>query len=123
MEKTPVLLVDDEPDFLEAARLSLESGGYTVITAPDAESALEIARIREISMAVVDVNLPGMDGFELCRALRRSHPGQDLPVLFLSVRQEMRDMVQGIASGALDYLTKPIGRLELVAAVKRALAA
>ena len=123
MDKNPILLVDDEPDFLEAARLSLESGGYTVLTAPDGESALEIARTREISLAVMDVNLPGMDGFELCRALRLSLPGRDLPVLFLSVRQEMRDMVHGIASGALDYLTKPIGRLELVAAVNRALAA
>jgi DNA-binding response OmpR family regulator len=118
-----ILLVDDEPDFLEAARVTLESAGYHVITASDAHAGLEAARKSPVSLAVLDVNLPDGDGYGLCREMRTQSEGADFPVLFLSVRREMRDILWGIAAGARDFLTKPIGRQELLAAVDRTLAA
>ena len=118
-----ILLVDDEPDFLEGARRILESAGYRVLTAPDARSGLEAARKGPVSLAVLDVNLPDSDGFNLCREIRVQNDGTDLPVLFLSVRREMRDILSGIAAGARDFLTKPIGKSALLTAVDRALAA
>ncbi len=123
MDTRTILLVDDEPDFLEAARLTLESAGYRVVTAADAQGALEAARHTPLSLAVLDVNLPDGDGYGLCREMRTQSEGADFPILFLSVRREMRDILWGIAAGARDFLTKPIGRQELLAAVDRALAA
>ncbi len=122
-EKSTILLVDDEPDFLDAARRILESAGYQVLAASGAQEALEAVRGRDISLAVLDVNLPGTDGYELCRELREGHAGLDLPVLFLSVRGGLRDILYGVTLGARDYLAKPIGSSELLRAVARNLAA
>ncbi len=123
MVKPTILLVDDEVDFLEGARMILESGGYPVLTAANAAEALEAARTHRIGLAVLDVNLPDGDGYGLCQDLRRETPGADFPIVFLSVRTQMKDILYGIASGARDFLTKPIGGSALLHAVGKALAA
>lgn len=120
---TTILLVDDEKDFLDGTRLILESAGYRVLTAMDSETALAHARQGGVELAVLDVNMPGKDGYVLCQSIREMTDAVDFPVLFLSVRREMKDILHGIAVGARDFLTKPIGRLELLRAVDKALAA
>ena len=122
-ESKTVLLVDDEPDFLAAAKLALESGGYEVLTAKDAHDALEADRRHPCALAILDINLPDLNGYTLCRELRDHHAGMDLPVIFLSIRVELRDALAGLGVGARDFLSKPVSRGGLLAAVQRALAA
>ena len=116
-----ILLVDDEPDFLAGVREVLEAAGYSVITAPDLRSGREALKTKNLALAILDVNLPDGEGYELMNELRRS--GSTLPVLFLTVRNEMKDILKGIAEGGRDYLTKPFGKAELLAAIHRVLAA
>ena len=122
-EHKTILLVDDESDFVEGARTVLEAAGYEVISAADGAEARQALQDRPVDLAVLDVNLPDDDGFHLCRELRERSEETDLPVLFLSVRKDFRDILFGMASGARDFLSKPIGRLELLRAVERTLAA
>ena len=117
-----ILLVDDEIDFVEGARTVLETAGYEVLSAGDAAGALEAMRGHEVSLAVLDVNLPDEDGYRLCRQLREQSPQADLPILFLSVRQDLKDVMFGVAAGARDFLSKPIGCRQLLGAIERTLA-
>ena len=118
-----ILLVDDEDDFVEGARTVLEAAGYSVISAHDGREARQALGEYPVSLALLDVNLPDDDGFHLCRELRERSEGVDLPVLFLSVRRDLRDILYGMASGARDFLSKPIGSRELLQVVERTLAA
>ncbi len=122
-EPKTILLVDDEEDFMDGARTILESAGYEVISAHDGEEARQALKDRPVDLALLDVNLPGDDGFHLCRELRLRSEEADLPVLFLSVRRDFRDVLYGMASGARDFLSKPIGSRELLQVVERTLAA
>ena len=117
LEFPTILLVDDEPDLLSALRNILEAAGYAVVTAPSLSAGREAARTHKPSLAIVDVNLPDGEGYDLCRELTGT-----VPVLFLSVRKGMQDILKGIAAGGRDYLTKPVSRPELLSAVNRALA-
>ena len=112
-----ILLVDDEPDLLSGLRNILEGAGYAVVTAASLSAGRESVRTHKPSLAIVDVYLPDGNGYDLCRELVGI-----VPVLFLSVRKGMQDILKGIAAGGLDYLTKPVSRPELLSAVNRALA-
>ena len=118
LEFPTILLVDDEPDLLSGLRNILEPAGYAVVTAASLSAGREALRKHKVDLAIVDVNLPDGDGFDFCRETR----GTGLPVLFLSVRQGMQDILKGIAAGARDYLSKPVSRPTLLSAVNRALA-
>jgi len=110
-----ILVVDDERVLLDTLRYSLTKAGFEVRTAADGELALAAARKESPDLVLLDIMLPKMDGFEVCRALRRE---SSVPILMLTARDEEVDKVLGLELGADDYLTKPFSMRELVARVK-----
>lgn len=113
-----ILLVDDENTLLETIAYNLEQSGYQVITAADGYSALEAASKEDLDLVILDIMLPGMDGLEVCRLLRREHNTSTIPILMLTAKGDEIDKVVGLEVGADDYVTKPFGRRELLARVR-----
>ncbi|MBN2354781.1 response regulator transcription factor [candidate division KSB1 bacterium] len=120
MSKT-ILVVDDEQDILDLLRFNLESEGYQVYTAAEGETALKSARRYRPDLIILDVMLPGKDGWEVIRELRRDSVTQHLPVIFLTAKDSEIDEVVGLELGADDYIVKPISMRKLLARVKLAL--
>jgi two-component system phosphate regulon response regulator PhoB len=112
-----VLVVDDEPETCEIVGAMLESVGLTVDSVHSAEEALERLRTRDCDLLVLDWNLPGMTGIELCRVLRKAPAHATLPILFLSGRTSSQDVVDAFACGADDYVSKPFRAPELGARI------
>jgi len=110
-----ILVVEDEPTLLETLEYNLTHRGYQVCTAADGPTALEVARQEQPDLIVLDVMLPGLDGFEVCRLLR---PEMNVPILMLTARDEEVDKVVGLEVGADDYMTKPFSMRELLARIK-----
>jgi two-component system, OmpR family, response regulator RegX3 len=110
-----LLVVDDEDAILEFVSYNLKKEGYDVVTAKDGDVALELAAASPFDLVILDIMLPGVDGFEVCRRLRAKG---DVPVLFLSARDTELDKVVGLEIGGDDYLSKPFGIRELQARVK-----
>ena len=113
-----ILVVDDEPGIVRLVRDYLEHGGFTVLTASDGEAALRAARTIKPDLVVLDLGLPGQDGLDVARALRRDG---DVPIIMLTARSEESDKLVGLELGADDYLTKPFSPKELVARVRAVL--
>ena len=110
-----ILVVDDEVTLLETLSYNLKKQGYEVEMASDGPTALELARSNHPDLIVLDIMLPGMDGFEVCREIRKD---MNTPVLMLTARDDEIDRVVGLEVGADDYLTKPFSMRELLARVK-----
>lgn len=110
-----ILVVDDEVSLQETVAYSLKKEGYTVEIAGDGNKGLELARSSKPDLIILDVMLPGMDGFEVCRTLRHE---TNIPVLMLTARDDEIDRVVGLEVGADDYLAKPFSMRELIARVK-----
>jgi len=113
-----ILVVDDEPKIVRQARDHLEDSGFRVAAASDGRTALTSARRERPGLIVLDLNLPGMDGLEVCRALRRE---SDVPIIMLTARVAEADRLIGLELGADDYITKPFSPRELVAWVRAVL--
>jgi DNA-binding response OmpR family regulator len=112
---TKILLVEDEPSLQATIAYNLKKAGYETATASDGETALTLADERKPDLIVLDVMLPTMDGFEVCRNLRRT---SGVPIIILTARDGEIDRVVGLEIGADDYLTKPFSMRELLARVK-----
>src|SRR5205085_4399431 len=110
-----ILIVEDNPDLAYGLRTGLEIEGFDVQVAEDGETGLERARAWNPNLVMLDLMLPGMDGYRVLRTLREG--GSDVPVLILTARGEEADKVLGFRLGADDYVTKPCGVLELLARV------
>ncbi|MFO7631084.1 MAG: response regulator transcription factor [Caldilinea sp.] len=110
-----ILVVDDEQRIVRQARDYLEHGGFRVLEANDGKIALAMARQAKPDLIVLDLNLPGMDGLDVCRTLRRE---SDVPIIMLTARVEETDRLIGLELGADDYITKPFSPRELVARVR-----
>ena len=110
-----ILLVEDDPTLRETVEYNLRHQGYDVTTAADGQAALVAARREQPDLLLLDVMLPGLDGFEVCRILRRE---MNVPILMLTARSDEIDRVLGLEMGADDYLTKPFSMRELMARVK-----
>lgn len=110
-----ILLVDDEPNIVDLARMYLEREGYRVEAAFDGKEALQQADALKPALIVLDIMLPELDGFEVCREIRVS---SDVPIIMLTARDDDIDKIVGLELGADDYLTKPFNPRELVARVK-----
>jgi two-component system phosphate regulon response regulator PhoB len=119
--KGTLLLIDDERDLIELVRYNVEREGFDVIATHDGREGLEIARRHRPDLILLDVMMPGMDGLEVCRALRRDAATERTPVIMLTARASESDRVVGLELGADDYLTKPFSPRELVARVKAVL--
>jgi len=113
-----ILVVDDEPKIVKQARDYLERSRFRVVAAADGKTALAMARREQPDLIVLDLNLPEMDGLEVCRALRRE---SDVPIIMLTARVEETDRLIGLELGADDYITKPFSPRELVARVRAVL--
>jgi two-component system alkaline phosphatase synthesis response regulator PhoP len=113
-----ILVVDDEPHIVRLVRDYLEHSGFTVLTAADGPAALRTARTASPDLVVLDLGLPGLDGLDVARALRRDG---DVPIIMLTARAEESDKLVGLELGADDYLSKPFSPKELVARVRAVL--
>jgi two-component system alkaline phosphatase synthesis response regulator PhoP len=113
-----ILVIDDEPKIVKQARDYLEKGGFRVFAAGDGTTGLAIARHEWPDLVVLDLNLPGIDGLDVCRALRRESA---VPIIMLTARVEETDRLIGLELGADDYITKPFSPRELVARVRAVL--
>ncbi len=111
-----ILLVDDEPNIIQLARMYLERDGYRVDAVGDGQAALDAVASQRPALVVLDLMLPAVDGFEVCRQLRAAN--NPVPILMVTARDEDVDKILGLEMGADDYLTKPFNPRELVARVK-----
>lgn len=116
-----VLVVDDDPDILEVSRAVLTGAGYEVTTVDSGVEALRVTRTGRFDLVLLDINMPGMDGWETLRLLMADERGRSAPVVMFSVKGAIRDRIWGLQEGAADYITKPFEVDELVARVRRVL--
>ncbi len=110
-----ILIIEDEPKVAKLARDYLEQGSFRVLLAADGNTGLAMARSEHPELVVLDLMLPGMDGLDVCRSLRRE---SDVPIIMLTARSEETDRLIGLELGADDYVTKPFSPRELVARVR-----
>lgn len=108
MDEVKILVVDDEPDILEFLRYNLEKEGFTVLTASDGESGLELAEKNKPHLIILDIMMPKMDGVEVCRALRSNRDFDQTLIAFLTAREEDFSQIAALDVGGDDYITKPI---------------
>ena len=113
-----ILVVDDDKNLLEVIKYNLVNEGYSVILAETWTQAVEIARQEKLDLIILDVMLPGIDGFEVCRILRKE---MSVPILILSAKTDEIDKVVGLELGADDYISKPFSVRELMARVRATL--
>ena len=117
MGKKRILAVDDEVHILELIKYNLESAGYEVDTAENGEDAVRMAKEKPYSLVLLDLMLPGMDGMEVCGALRKDPQTRQVPVIMLTAKSEEADKVRGLKTGSDDYITKPFSVKELEARI------
>ncbi|MGH2460112.1 MAG: response regulator transcription factor [Chloroflexota bacterium] len=118
MKKTRILIVDDEPETLKYVGASLRARGYEVVTAADGSEALQRADADVFDLVLLDITMPGPDGFAVCQSLRQHSA---VPIIMLSARGQEKDKVKALDLGADDYLTKPFGIDELLARIRSVL--
>ena len=116
-----VLVADDDPDILALVRFRLERDGYEVLSAPDGETALDLALARTPDLALLDVMMPRLDGYEVTRRLREHGPTTTIPIILLTARVQEPDAECGFEAGADDYVTKPFSPQALGESVQAAL--
>lgn len=118
MNMATILVVDDEPQIRRVVRTTLTSRGYSIVDAGSGEEALESVRHEKPDLILLDINMPGMDGVETCREVRRS---SGVPIIMLTVRGAEKDKVRALDAGADDYVVKPFGIEELIARIRATL--
>ena len=118
-----ILVVDDEPEILKLTSRILESKGHTIVQAKDGMEALEVARRELPALVVLDLNLPKMDGFEVCKRLKSEEPTRKIPIIMLTAAYaNMNDATKGLGAGADEYVVKPFVKEVLLHNIDRLLA-
>jgi len=115
MVATQVLTVEDDDSIRTVVKLALEDEGWVVLEAGNGEEALDVFRDEGADVVLIDIMLPGMNGFEVCRSIRRT---TDVPIIMVTARSDTHDVVAGLEAGADDYLTKPFEPKELSARIR-----
>jgi len=113
-----ILIVDDSPTDQHVISTALESHGYQTVIAGDGEEALSLAESRHPDVILMDIVMPGMNGFQATRKLARNPATSGIPVVMVTSKNLETDRIWGLRQGAVDYLTKPVGEAELVATVQ-----
>jgi two-component system, sensor histidine kinase and response regulator len=116
-EDINILVVDDNQENLKVISSFLKEKQYRIALATDGESAIKILDNNKIDLILLDIMMPGMDGFEVCRIIKEKPGIMDIPVIFLTARTETDDIVKGFQVGGVDYITKPFRKEELFARV------
>jgi DNA-binding response OmpR family regulator len=121
-KKVPrVLVIDDEEPIRLLCRVNLEAAGMEVLEAEDGPAGLSVARTERPDVILLDVMMPGMDGWQVLEQLLDDEQTKDVPIVFLTARAELRDQARGFEMGGVDYVTKPFNPLELGPLVERVL--
>ena len=113
-----IMVVDDDTDILDLARLVLEGGGYRVIQASSGADALRTLAGESPDLILLDINMPGMDGWQVLRLLKVDERTSTIPVALFSIKSQVRDRVSGLQGGACDYIAKPFECDELLGRVR-----
>jgi|WetSurMetagenome_2_1015567.scaffolds.fasta_scaffold00014_53 two-component system, sensor histidine kinase and response regulator len=113
-----VLIVDDNTENLRVVSNFLKEKNYKIALATDGPSAIKITEETEIDLILLDIMMPGMDGFETCEILKKNPSSKDIPIIFLTGRDNTEDIVKGFQVGGVDYITKPFRKEELFMRVK-----
>ncbi|MEE8315326.1 MAG: response regulator, partial [Syntrophobacteria bacterium] len=116
-ESERILLVDDNPTNLQVLFQTLEGRGYNLLVAKDGETALTIVKKALPELILLDIMMPGIDGYEVCRRLKNDPTTKEIPIIFLSALGETKDKVRGLDLGAVDYISKPFQAEEVIARV------
>jgi two-component system alkaline phosphatase synthesis response regulator PhoP len=116
-----ILIIDDEPDAIIAAKKALQSEGYNVIEVYNGKTGLEAIEEKTPDLILLDVMMPDMDGFEICKKLKEDELYNHIPIIMLTAKGEVDDRVEGIETGADDYITKPFNLRELKARIRMVL--
>jgi DNA-binding response OmpR family regulator len=109
-----ILIIEDDPSFSRAINHIVQKEGYDVITASNGMTGLRMAKDDNPDLLILDVMLPGLDGFEICNRLRQNPPTANLPIIMLSAKGQEADKTTGLKVGANEYLTKPVDRAVLL---------
>lgn len=113
-----ILAVDDIPENLDILLETLEDSGYEVLVATSGEQALEVAPNARPEAILLDVMMPGIDGYETCRRLKAQPQFEDVPVLFLTARDDIEGVIEGFTAGGVDYIVKPFRKEEVLVRVR-----
>jgi diguanylate cyclase (GGDEF)-like protein len=113
-----ILVVDDNPTNLSVLSIALKAAGYKIRVAMDGESAIEQVQEDAPELILLDVQMPGIDGFETCKQLKKSPLTQDIPIIFITASTDLENKVKGLSVGAVDYITKPFQQEEVLARVR-----
>ncbi len=117
-EKPLIMIVDDNSQNIKVLGSILEGNGYDTAVFLNGESAIEFAKTEDPSLILLDIMMPGMDGFEVCEELKRNMGTTSIPIIFITAKAETEDIVKGFDLGAVDYITKPFNSSELLARVR-----
>ncbi len=120
-QRHSLLLVDDDPEILTLLQAKLKDEPFEIFTATEGESALNTVRTQKPDLVVLDVNLPGLSGLEICRSLKADKNTRGIPIIMLSARSDEIDRVLGLEFGADDYVTKPFNTQELILRINNVL--
>jgi len=121
MAKEKILIVDDEEHIIELLKFNLLNAGYEVLTANNGIDAVKIAKVEKPSLLLLDLMLPGIDGFDVCKEIKRNNEMKNTSIVMLTAKGEELDKILGLELGADDYITKPFSVRELLARVKAVL--
>ncbi len=113
-----ILIVDDVPHNVEISGSILQDAGYNVLAALNGQTALKIAKERKIHLVLLDIAMPGLDGYEVCQILKQNKQTKEIPVIFLTAKTQTDDIVKGFKVGGVDYITKPFHSEELLERIK-----
>jgi len=117
-KKITILIVDDNPKNIQVAAGMLSRQGYQIAFDKDGESALQHIKVVKADLILLDIMMPGIDGYEVCRSVKDDPEIKDIPVIFLTAKTDTESVVRGFDVGGVDYITKPFNEAELLARVK-----
>jgi putative two-component system response regulator len=120
---TRVLVIDDEAPIRLLCRVNLEAEGMTVLEAPDGPTGIDATREESPDVVLLDVMMPGLDGWKVAEQLLEDPATADVPIVFLTARADLRDRARGMDTGGVDYITKPFNPVELAPLIRRIVAA